>query len=260
MPAEEYIRWIKCIDTRCLRCGPVYKCRRCWDGGLLIGKDGVLITCPCSVDPEKELARRLTYADLPHAQNPKTFENFEVRAGTQEGLSVALAYAKGEFNSHLLTLHGRNGSGKSHLLEAIGRHMVAEGMSVKYALAPSLLDALRDSYDEEAEDSYRTVYDRYANAPVLLLDDLGLGKSSEWAIEKLTMLVDDRYRNSKPMVVATNLSADQMVAEGWGYRMADRIWDTESGTVRVVSMTAASYRTGKQWQLGKTAKAVRHGK
>ena len=196
--------------------------------------------CPCQNDSEKVATRRLRYAEFPHVSNPRTFDSFQPRVGADEAVTAARTYTVGK-GPQLLTLYGTYGSGKSHLLEAMAREMCGQGIWVKYALAPALLDALRNSYDKEATANFEQTYSRYANAPVLFLDDVGLGKPSEWALEKLTMLIDDRYRHEKPLVAATNLRFEAL-ADAWGGRLADRLWDTESGVVRVVLMTCLSYR------------------
>lgn len=209
---------------------------------------GQVFPCPCRREDAKDLERRRKYADLPHEDPPRIFENFSRVSGAEKAFAAAQAYANGEGLIPLLTLHGRNGCGKSHLLEAIGRRLLEQGKWVKYALAPQLLDELRSTYSDEALDSYESVYRKYASAEVLLLDDIGMGRVTDYAIEKLTMLVDDRYRNQKPLVMATNLSADQLYKAGWGARLADRVHDVGSGTVEVVTMDAPSYRTTKKWQ------------
>ena len=84
----------------------------------------------------------------------------------------------------------------------------------------------------------------YARAPVLLLDDLGAEKTTEWAAEKLTALVAERYRTGGRLVVATNLDFDQM-AEKVGNRIADRLFDDRTGKVLSVTLTTSSYRTGR---------------
>ena len=222
-------------------------CHRCYATGWYSKKldvsdpdFGKCFPCSCQNDSAKVAARRLAYAEIPHVNNPRTFDTFQPRDGADEAVRAAKTYTVGD-GSQLLTLYGTYGSGKSHLLEAMAREMCGQGIWVKYALAPTLLDALRNSYGEEATVNFEQTYSRYANAPVLFLDDVGLGKPSEWALEKLTMLIDDRYRHEKPLVAATNLRFEAL-ADRWGGRLADRLWDTESRVVRVVLMTCSSYR------------------
>ena len=185
---------------------------------------------------------------MPNPQDPKTFANFIESERNREALAAAQAFARGETQNHVLTLYGPHGGGKSHLLEAIGRDILSQNRWVKYVFAPDLLDALRSSYDPEAEDGFAKVYERYSLPEVLLLDDLGAEKTSEWAVEKLTRLVDERYRAGKLMAVGTNLS-EESLAEKLSPRLADRIFDRRTGSVEVGYLDDASHRTGRRWKM-----------
>jgi DNA replication protein DnaC len=205
---------------------------------------GQAFPCRCSQNTEGAQQRLERYARLPRHAPPLTFKNFDVKAGNMLALSRARDFATRKSESHLLTLSGKHGTGKSHLLEAIGRVMLAEGAAVKYAYAPAILDALRASYGGDAPDgAFEAVYGRYSAAEVLLLDDVGAVRGTDWAVEQLTKLVDERYRDGRWMAVATDLGDKEMVAR-LGSRIADRLFDTGSGSVDVVYLTCPSYRTG----------------
>ncbi len=204
--------------------------------------------CACQVKPELEDRHREVYAELPNPGSPKTFATFRESSRNKQAVCSALAFVHRQERSHVLTLYGPNGSGKSHLLEAIGREMLAQKRWVKYAYAPDLLDALRGSYSPEAEEGFTRVYERYSRSEVLLLDDLGAERTSEWAVEKLTRLVDERYRLGKLMVVATNLDEESM-AQKFAPRMADRLFDSLTGVVTVEYINDDSHRTGRRWRM-----------
>lgn len=204
------------------------------------------VPCACQVGVVTE-EQRLHYAEFPRVPTPKTFDNFRSRDQAEaEALRVARQFVT-EREHFILTLHGPNGGGKSHLLEAVGRALVQQGFWVKYSFVPDLLDDLRNSYDAEAERSFEWLYEHYAKLPeVLLLDDLGAESDTNWAVEKLTRLVDYRYRNRLTMVVGTNLGLEEM-AEKLTPRIADRIFDIGTRAALVVSMQSPSFRTGKEW-------------
>ena len=189
--------------------------------------------------------RKITWSNLPPAPG-RSFANFEVRIGTELALAAAQQFAVGEASYHILVLTGKNGCGKSHLLEAIGREMLAADRLVRYEYVPVLLDNLRATYDDDADVKFAERWAMYGRAQVLLLDDLGAEKPSEWAAEKITALVEERYRSEKLLVAATNLTFDRM-ADQLGPRIADRLWDEGTGKVHTVMMTCASYRTGRSW-------------
>lgn len=202
------------------------------------------------------------WANLPNSLVPKTFDNFESRPGTEIALAAAKIFpfaghmAENEDDPindftttqhHILMFTGRNGCGKSHLLEAIARRMLEAEMLVRYEYVLALLDDLRAAYEDNAEVRFAEKWGAIMRADVLFLDDLGAERGTEWSREKLTALIDQRYRNDESyLVVATNLDFNQM-AEQLGYRIADRLFDEHTGNVLSINITATSYRTGKAW-------------
>ena len=221
-------------------------CQRChgtkWlSTGALLKSE--YVPCSCQGWEEKQAIKRMQWANLPEGL-PRTFESFQVRPGTEEGLSAARRFTEADCAYHILTLVGRYGSGKTHILEALARQMLKSGHYVRYEYVPVLLDDLRATYEEDAEVKFPERWAMYARAQVLLLDDLGAEKTTEWAAEKLTALVAERYRTGGRLVVATNLKFDQM-AEKVGNRIADRLFDDRTGKVLSVTLTTSSYRTGR---------------
>ena len=194
--------------------------------------------CNCegvAVQKREDLEDR---AHLP--QKLATFETFEPRAGTEEALTASLQFALGK-GPHLLLLTGGAGCGKTHILQSIGRMCLDAGQSVRYELVADLLDRLRATYSDESEESYEQAARLYRYPTYLLLDDIGLEKASEWVTEKITALVDDRYRNGRRLAVATNKNRVQ-IASTMGFRLASRLWDTDPNTAKVVQMTCSDYR------------------
>ena len=227
------------------------------------------VRCQCikARDAEDKKKRLIKWANLPNNNDPRTFDNFELLPGTEAAFSAAKEFPYSghmveseddpidDFTGtdhHILVITGRNGCGKSHLLEAIGRRLLAEQTQIRYEYVPTLLDGLRAAYDDDAEVRFPQKWASIMRTSGLLLDDLGAEKGSDWAREKLTALVDERYRTGAAyceyLVVATNLNFEQM-GEQLGYRIADRLFDEHTGKVKVVNMTANSYRTGKAWGM-----------
>jgi len=80
-------------------------------------------------------------------------------------------------------------------------------------------------------------------ADLLLLDDIGAEKPSEWVEQELFNLIEDRYRNNRLLVVATN-EVEPTIKTKLGDRIASRLFDSETGTVKQVYVTATDYRAG----------------
>lgn len=202
--------------------------------------------CECATKAKAELDSRVSTANLP----AMSFDTWEHRQGAEAAHSNAQDYAASRpaLGEHpepaILMLVGSWGTGKSHLLSAIGHARLQGGDTVAYAQATDLLDRLRATYDHrEGHETTSEVLDLYHGVKVLLLDDLGAEKDTEWSRGVLTSLVDDRYRHRRLLVVTTNLKNQQEMARQVGERIADRLFDTETGIVRQVRLTCDSYRT-----------------
>ena len=168
-----------------------------------------------------------------------TFENFTPRDGTTEGFEAATDFTVGNI-APVLILLGSPGTGKTHLIEAIGRQYLAQGSTVRYELVAHLLEKARAAVRIGAEND---VFSHSYKADVLLLDDIGLEKPSTWVAEQISALVDERYRNKRLLVLGTNCTYVQ-IKDSYGERLASRLFDTASGTVAQVYLSCSDYRTG----------------
>jgi DNA replication protein DnaC len=135
-------------------------------------------------------------------------------------------------SSRTLVLAGDVGTGKTHAAYAIGNAAVARGIWTEGWTVTDLLEAMRPNGDAAGA---RDV----ARCPLLILDDLGAGKATDWAVDALTSLVDARLRENRRQIVTTNLPYPALV-EAWGARLMDRLayrWTT-------VTLTGPSRRKG----------------
>lgn len=207
---------------------------------------GVVMPCDCK---QKAIAaaeadqQRREEANLP-ARNA-TFANWQHDESSAEmWRTVEMWATHGPREYSCLTLVGVTGSGKSHLMEAAGRVMLDRGLNVRYERAGVLLDHLRATFDSSEEQSLHDRLDWYQSRAVLLLDDIGMHKQSDWGEGYITSLVEQRILDRAPLMVATNfVNADEMAAS-WGDRLASRLFDRHSGSVRVVVSEAPDYRLG----------------
>ena len=194
----------------------------------------------------REDSERWMLANLPH-QNPdditRTFSRFRKREGTEDAIRAAQEISVKQ-GPRILFLLGDAGTGKTHLAEAIGREWLHAGGTCRYDFVPDLLDELRSTYDDNSSSTVSEKMNWRNTRGLLILDDIGQGNPSEWGQEKLTALVDHRYRNGGFMVVTSNLTYDQM-QQSMGFRLASRLWD-RSDMVRTVHLLCNDYRLNKR--------------
>jgi DNA replication protein DnaC len=111
-----------------------------------------------------------------------------------------------------LWLMGDVGTGKTTLAMLVSKAAVEAGRTVAIYSLPRLLYRIRNTYEAEVgEDSYLEFCERLARVDLLHLDDLGAEKRSDWVLEQLYAIVDERYESERSMVVTTNL--DQSALE-----------------------------------------------
>jgi DNA replication protein DnaC len=102
-----------------------------------------------------------------------------------------------------LSLLGPTGTGKTHQAWTALTHLRCAGLPVCALNVPELLDACRPGGDPVA-------LRRAQSFPVLLLDDLAVGKATEWTEEVLYRVLNRRYDEALPTVVTTNLTPTQL--------------------------------------------------
>ena len=207
-----------------------------------------ILRCKCEEEKIETVYQMEKNANLPlsvQGTMPRsfvagTFENFNEREGTEDAFNLCQDYVN-EHTPPILVLRGPRGTGKTHLMEAVGRELLAREVTVRYERVPALLSRIRASYDrsypEVAEDDMR----RCHIAQLLMLDDLGSEKSSEWVQEKIFELLDERYGTGRLLIVSTNDSYSSL-SENLGERVASRLFDENSGKVVQVIMNCSDYR------------------
>lgn len=136
----------------------------------------------------------------------------------------------------LLTLASPPGTGKTHLLLALGWELVERGNLVLYRTQPGLIEELRRSFEDRA---FESAIASFLECSWLLLDDIGVEGLTDWGRGILDRIIDHRWLHLLPLVVATNAKAADLPP-----RLADRLADKDVGVV--VQIAAPSYRSRKE--------------
>lgn len=208
---------------------------------------GKLFRCPnYPLDLQRrEKLRKLGNLD---AFTGKTFESFRtdlpgLNALQRGSLATALQVSR-DFAAQpdgWLLLEGTYGCGKTHLAAAVGNARLDYEEGVLFITTPDLLDHLRNTFGPSSEVGYDEMFDRLRNAPLLILDDLGVENPSAWAQEKLFQLLNHRYAHRLPTVITTNADINTLDP-----RIRSRLLD--EGVIRRVRISAPDYRTPVQSQ------------
>jgi chromosomal replication initiation ATPase DnaA len=199
---------------------------------------GKLVPCPHCRDTDNEVIERLgDLAGLPPAtRETHRFPQWQKSAGLAECYNYALAFANGKRPHHFLTFAGEPGTGKTHLAIAVAWHWLESAFgTVAYWQVETLLDTLRQGYAHDQADELTGTYATLNFAKkcsLLVLDDLGAERSTDWSSAKLDEVVDHRYLHRLPTVVTLNVTPDALPP-----RLADRLMEG-----KVFVLKAPSYR------------------
>jgi DNA replication protein DnaC len=109
-----------------------------------------------------------------------------------------------------LILVGPSGCGKTHLAAAIANQRIIQGHPAFFISTPDLLDHLRSAFTPDSEIAYDEFFNQVRNAPLLVLDDLGVQTSTPWAAEKLDQLLNHRFNSALPTVIVTITAIDKL--------------------------------------------------
>ena len=122
-----------------------------------------------------------------------------------------------------LWLYGSSGTGKTTLAMLVSRTALEAGRSVAIYSLPKLLSRIRRTFDaEQGEQSYADLFERLATVDLLHIDDLGAENRTEWVLEQLYALVNERYEAQRSLVVTTNLEEHEL-EEQIGARVVSRL-------------------------------------
>ena len=109
-------------------------------------------------------------------------------------------------NATGLLLWGDVGTGKSFIAGCIANALLDKGVPVIMTNFARLLNKLTDMYAGD-RNAYIDSFKRY---PLMIIDDLGVERNSEFAREQVFSVIDSRYRSELPMIVTTNLTLEEL--------------------------------------------------
>lgn len=142
------------------------------------------------------------------------FDNFEPNNSNKKIFNSLKKYSEKLVNGiekKGLILVGNNGVGKTHLACSIANKLIENGIPIIYGTLINLLAELRNSYDTDNNISEMEIIKLYENVDLLIIDDLGKEKPSEWGLEKLFTIINSRYENNLPVIITTNYNQNSLV-------------------------------------------------
>jgi DNA replication protein DnaC len=194
----------------------------CDGSGWILGPEDVARPCECRAQRLKRGRVRGVASVIPPRYRGVSFDRPPVSDMTRDMSTRHVVNAVQSFVEELeqnlatgkgMWLMGNTGTGKTTLGMLVAKTALAAGRTVAVYFTPKLLTQIRQTYQAtESEDAYDAFFRRLTSVDLLYIDDLGSERHTDWVVEQLYALVNERYENQRSMLVTSN--ARQDVEEG----------------------------------------------
>lgn len=176
----------------------------------------VPVMCKCMVDEyeaekvrdrKKRIDRARRLSLMEEADAECTFDNDDRK---NPALSDAMRrYADGFYQMRQqnigLLLHGPVGTGKTFYAACIANALLEKEVSVKMTNFTRIINDMQSTFDGRQE-----YLDSLNQNNLLIIDDLGVERESEYMQEQVYNIIDARYRAGRPLIVTTNISLEEI--------------------------------------------------
>lgn len=183
-------------------------------GWVTMEKDGISAAERCECFGARRAAEREHRAGIPPNYFSVSFETFQLPGDnpvSRQGLSTVYMEVRRYAREYPLTekpglmLIGNPGTGKTHLAIAAMRILMTRGFDAVFFDYQTLLEKIQRGWDPTSGTSDRDAYRQAMDSEVLVLDDLGARRASEWVEDTVAAIVTHRCNHRKPLIATTNL-------------------------------------------------------
>lgn len=197
------------------------------------------------------LQARFENAGFPEAWKSRALSCWQVNSPErQQAKDAAIA-----FGAELVTqskspaslfIAGDIGTGKTYLASCLAADLIRRKVQVRWCNVGDVLRTIRSSFDQKNLTEEETIR-RFTSPRVLVLDDLGKERPTEWAVEQLFSIINTRYDAGLPLIVTTNYGGADLVK-----RLTPR-GDTDDTTPRAIvdrlrAMSKVVKLEGESWR------------
>ena len=220
------------------------ECPKCYGTGMeMVAGKGARI---CECRKLKSQHGQFDSVRLPKRYDGFHFGNYKAQNPSQTiALKTAMNFTM-EYPAvdRGLLFMGNVGVGKTHLAVSILKGLTERGFSCLFYEFGSLLKEIQDSYNANTQSSELGVLAPVLNAEVLVLDELGASKPTDWVRDTMAHVINTRYNEKKFTVFTTNYldirpnDREETLEDRIGVRVRSRLYEM----CKTVSMDGKDYR------------------
>jgi DNA replication protein DnaC len=191
-----------------------YVCNICGGRGMtLVRRGGEQFAAECVCRTQRKASQRLKRARIPERYTHCSLESFDTGFhGADRSLSMALMatrrFADGypfETAGRGLLLTGSIGAGKTHLAVGLLRELIEQrGATGTFCDYRDLLKQIQNSYNPQVATTELEILRPVFDAEILVLDELGAVKPTDWVWDTVAHILNTRYNDKKTTLITTN--------------------------------------------------------
>lgn len=190
----------------------------CDGSGWILGPEDVARPCECRAERLNRGRSRGVASAIPARYRGVSFDRPPVSDMTRDMTTRHVVQAARDYVENLdenlaqgrgVWFMGDTGTGKTTLGMLIASEALKAGKSVGVYFTPKLLTRIRQTYQEaDNENAYAQFFERVTSVDLLYIDDLGSERHTDWVVEQLYAVVNERYESRRPMLVTSNAEGD----------------------------------------------------
>ncbi len=141
------------------------------------------------------------------------FENFNINSGNEMAVKVAKDYTNRsitKMQTKGLIITGESGVGKTHLASSIANKLIENDKIVLMGRLTTLLDMIKETFRDNTK-SENELIELYSNVDMIIIDDLGTEKISQWALERLYTIIQNRNEDGLPIIITTRFDKQGLI-------------------------------------------------